>query len=379
MKKKTLCGILSAVMLFSLCPATAMAKEEPLQTIKESIDLRNEENNLNGDGWKWDGDTLTLNNFRARVPEGCLEDEAMFFLPDESYVEIKGEDNLIESLAYGCDVFHCEGEITFEGRGYLEIVVESSSASAIYSKGGPVEISEKVEIFVESDGYAIYVKDAKGNDPIISVKDTALFSFPDDVDSGILTITKKYGTTSSTSKWLDYKQAHNKWKETICLISKKAELVDSSQKENEKTEAPSAPEKDIYQITIGSPAIVKNGEVSYTADVSPYLSHGYTMLPLRALLNVTGEDINVAWDKVTKTVSVSQNTDSQYTKTAYIVMGEKEFISAEENIKMSTPAELNGGRAFVSLRDWMNILTALDMPASDLNWDAKTKTVTLKY
>jgi hypothetical protein len=64
----------------------------------------------------------------------------------------------------------------------------------------------------------------------------------------------------------------------------------------------------------------------------------------------------------------------------YVVIGEKEIIlPGGEKISVSTPAELSGGRAFVSLRDWMNILSALDMPASNLNWDAKTKTVTLKY
>ena len=47
-----------------------------------------------------------------------------------------------------------------------------------------------------------------------------------------------------------------------------------------------------------------------------------------------------------------------------------------ESINLYTPAELGKARAFVSLRDWMNILSALDMPASDLNWDAKTKMVT---
>ena len=384
MKKKSLCGILSAVMLFSLFPATAMAKDEPLQPITESIDLRKEKNNVSGDGWDWDGDdTLTLEDFRAKIAKGTLEDKALFYLPEDAKVEIEGEDNVIDNRSSGCDVFHCEGKVIFKGDGYMEITLTSSRANAIYALEGPVVFRDEVELFVDpSSGYVMYIKDAKGNKPIISVTDKAMVSFPDDVDSDVITLVRKSKTNNDTSNWFNYQEYYDDWDETINLIPKNAKVVNDKVKpdvEKPKEEVPAEPEKNTYQITIGSPAIVKNGVVSYTADASPYLSRGYTMLPLRALLNVTDEDVNVAWDKVTKTVSVSKNTDTQYTKTAYIIIGEKEFMTAEGNIALSTPAELNSGRAFVSLRDWMNILTALDMPASDLNWDAKTKTVTLAY
>ena len=100
------------------------------------------------------------------------------------------------------------------------------------------------------------------------------------------------------------------------------------------------------------------------------------MLPLRALLNVTGANVDIAWDAVTKTITVTEKSDSQYANKVTIVIGEKQMIHGAENINLYTPAELGEARAFVSLRDWMNILSALDMPASDLNWDAKTKMVT---
>ncbi|WP_458407796.1 copper amine oxidase N-terminal domain-containing protein [Anaerotignum sp.] len=385
MKKKTLCNILAAVMLFSLCPATALAKEEPLQTIKESIDLREEKNEISGDGWEWDGDdTLTLTDFRAKVPSGTLEEEALFYLPDDVKVEIEGEDNVIDNRSYRCDVFYCEGEVIFEGDGYIEITVDSSSASAIYAKGGPVIFRDKLEMFVDSDGYIMYIKDAKGTEPIISVTDKAIVSFPDDVDKDVITIVRKSKTNSNTSNWFNYKEYFDDWDETINLIPKNAKVVNDKVKpdtEEPKEEVPAVPEKDTYQITIGSPAIVKNGTVSYTADVSPYLSNGYTMLPLRALLNVTGDNVDITWDAVTKTITVIEknDTDSQYANLIYVVIGEKQMVHGPENIDMSTPAELSGGRTFVSLRDWMNILSALNMPASDLNWDTKTKTVTLKY
>lgn len=375
MKKKTLCGILSAVMLFSLCPATAMAKDEPLQSFTESIDLREEKNSISGEGWEWDGDdTLTLDDFRAKIPKGVLEDKALFYLPDDATVKIEGEENVIDDRSSGCDVFYCEGKVIFKGDGYMEINVTSSRSSAIYAIEGPVIFQDELEIFVDTSGYLMYVKDAKGTNPIISVTEEALVSFPDDVDNDIITIVRKSKTNSDTTNWFNYQEYYDDWDETINLIPKNAKVVNDKVKpEPEKPieEIPVEPEKDTYQITIGSPAIVKNGVVSYTSDASPYLSHGYTMLPLRALLNVTYPDLEVKWDaksKIATAVVDGENVTIPVTTNIYS-KGETQF-------KYYVMPELTDGRLFISLRDWMDLM---GIENSQLGWDAKTKTVTLKY
>lgn len=394
MKKKTLCGVLAAAMLCSAYPVTALAEEkhdyDDLTTLTESLDFRNAKSDIVDEelGYDWDASsqTLTLDGFRVSVPAGKLEEEALIYLPDESTIDIDSNDNVIETLSYHCDAIYCEGELWFEGDGELEIYTESMGASAIYAIRGPVIFDDEVEITVKPDGYIIYVKDAKGDDPIISFRDEAKLIFPaEDAHDRSILVTHK-SSVDPTDNWLDFAETEDEWEDDyVNLVAKDAVKVDKDDKDEKPAdppavEDPSAGEEPAkqseYQITIGNAAIKKDGYVTYISDAKPYLSHGYTMLPLRALLNVTSADADVMWDAATKTVTVRKNSDTQYTKMAYIVIGENEIVTADGNIDMSTPAELSEGRAFVSLRDWMNILSALDMPASDLNWDAKTKTVT---
>lgn len=397
MKKKTLCGILAAALLFSASPVTALAEEkhdyDDLTVLTESLDFRNAKGDIVDEelGYDWDASsqTLTLDGFRVSVPAGKLEEEALIYLPDESTIDIDSDDNVIETLSYHCDAIYCEGELWFEGDGELEIYTDSMGASAIYAIRGPVVFDDEVEITVEPDGYIIYVKDAKGSNPIISFRDEAKLIFPkEDAHDRSILVTHK-SSVDPTDNWLDFAETEDEWEDDyINLVAKSAVKADKNDKDKEDkpadppaAEAPSAEEpakQSEYQITIGNTAIKKDGYVTYISDAKPYLSHGYTMLPLRALLNVTGADVDITWDAVTKTISITEKTDvdSQYVNRVYVVIGENQMIHGPENINLYTPAELSEGRAFVSLRDWMNILSALDMPASDLSWDAKTKTVT---
>lgn len=391
MKKKTLCGILTTAMLFGICPANAMAEDAELATLTNPLDFRNVDVDMEDPemGWKWKASSqkLTLENFRVVVPSGHMESEAVFYLPDESKVDIEGKNNMIKTESYGCDVFYSEGELKISSDGKIEISTGSLSSNVIYAHRGPVIIDEEVEMTVEPlKGRLVYVDNAKGRDPIFSIQDEAKIIFlKEDGEDDSIYITHK-SSVAPADNWLDYAEAEDEWDDDyvnlVAAAAVKAEKPETEEKPADPPAAapPSAEEepaaKSEYQITIGNAAIKKDGYVTYISDAKPYLSHGYTMLPLRALLNVTNADAGVMWDAVTKTVTVRKNSDTQYTKMAYIVIGEKEFVTAEGNIGLSTPTELKDGRAFVSLRDWMNILAALDMPASNLNWDAKTKTVT---
>lgn len=386
MKKKTLSGILAVAMLFSICPATAMAAEDDLKELKQPLDFRNVEVDMEDPemGWKWKASSqkLTLENFRATVPSGYMENEAVFYLPDESKVDIEGKNNVIETHSYGCDVFYGEGELKISSDGQIEISTGSLSSNVIYTTRGPVIIDEEVEITIEPlKGRIIYVENAKGKDPIISIQDKAKIIFlEEDGDKKSIYVTHK-SSVDPSDNWLDFAEAEDEWDDDyVNLVAASAVKTENPAKpetpaEPDKEETPSVEEpakQSEYQITIGNAAIKKDGYVTYISDAKPYLSHGYTMLPLRALLSVTDDTVNIAWDKVTKTVTVSKDD-----KVMSVAIGEKEIIPAGgEKISVYTPAELNSGRAFISLRDWMNILSALDMPASDLSWDPKTQTVT---
>ena len=376
MNKKVLCSVLSAAILFGTCPMTAFA-EEPLHTLNTDImDFRNAEEDRKGDGWYWDANdlTLTLENFYYEVPEGELEEKAAIYLPDEAYVEIEGKDNVLDIHSYRCDAFYCEGEVNFYGDGELEITLDSSGADAIFVKKGPLLIDDEVEITVESKGYVIYLDNARGDKTLISIQDDAklIFNKKDHKDRNIVLV-KKSGVKTS-SNWLDYAEADDEWDDDyINLVARKAVTKPETEEpaQDEDTSAESAALNE-YKIIIGAKKILKNGEVSYTADVAPYLNKdGYTMLPLRALLEVSNPEQVVNWNNGTKSAHTFVNN-----KLVSIKPGEATYTKALDKIVLSTPAETVNGRLFVSLRDWMSIM---EIDGSQLNWDAATKTVTLTY
>lgn len=383
MKKKILCGMIAAAMLLGACPATALAADDAV-TLKKPLDFRNmKEDYVDeeiGYTWKASSQKLILENFRVVVPHGIMEEEAVIYLPDESKIEIEGKNNYIKTESYYCDVFYCEGELLISNDGKIEISTDSMGSDVIFAKKGPVIIDDEVEMTIEPlKGKIFRVENVKGEGPIISIQDEAIIKvLAEEMDKNSIFITYKRGATP-TNKWVDLAEKADEWDdEYINLVSKAAAKIEAPEEETPatppETETPSEePAKQSeYQITIGNAAIKKDGYVTYISDAKPYLSHGYTMLPLRALLNVTGGDVAIKWDAATKTVTVSKED-----KVVSVVIGEKEILSSNsENFSAYTPAELNSGRAFVSLRDWMNILSALGMPASDLNWDSKTQTVT---
>ena len=303
-------------------------------------------------------------------------------------MDIEGKNNVIETHSYGCDVFYGEGELKISSDGKIMISTGSLSSNVIYAQRGPVIIDEEVEITVEPlKGRLIYVDNAKGRDPIISIQDEAKVIFlEEDGDKDSIYVTHK-SSVDPSDNWLDFAETEDEWDDDyVNLVAQDAVKTEKPVKPEKPAAPPAEEEPSVeepakqseYQITIGNAAIKKDGYVTYVADAKPYLSHGYTMLPLRALLNVTNANVDIAWDAVTQTITVTEKNeeDSPYVNRVYVVIGENQMVHGEENINVSTPAELKDGRTFVALRDWMNILSALDMPASDLNWDHKTKTVT---
>ena len=380
MKKKTLCGLLTAAVLINTFPVITLAAETPLP-LTSSIDLREQEEDTYGPGWDWDADNLilSLENFHMTVPYDKLQNEAVFYLPDESMVWLEGK-NELEVNAFSCDAFYVEGELNVTGDGELIVTTKSISANTFYLINGPLLIDGEVEIKADAEGSVVYIEKAKGTRPVLSIQEDAILRFPKEKmheRTILLTVTNK---VTPKENWLDFDEAYDDWDETIMMVAKKADTtVDTEEKEDTTDlpaaeETPSVPEEPTvneYQITIGKTDITKNGEVSYTADVSPYLKNGYTMLPLRALLEVSNPEQKVNWNNGTKSAHTFVNN-----RLVSIKPGEATYTKALETIELYTPAETVNGRLFVSLRDWMNIM---EIDVSQLKWDATTKTVTLKY
>lgn len=374
MKQKAMCALLSAAVLAGLFPAAVSAAETPTQITKWGMDFRIQDQDCEGDGWEWDASsqTLTLEGFQAEVPAGELEEKAAILLPDESTINLKGDENELTTHSYHCNAIYCEGELYVSGRGSLKITTDSFGASAFYIEHGPLVFDERAEVTVDPAGYVIYLSEAKGSNPVISVQDQAKVIFPDDRTDRNITVTHK-SSVKPSDNWLDYSEEIDRDEETVTLV-KKVQKTDQTEQKEETEDSKgeeTTPETDTYTLSIGSSTILKNGEAAYEADTAPYLQNGYTMLPLRALLAVTDPDLDVKWNAATKTAYFFLDNEM-----VSIRVGTDTYTKAENKIALSTPAETKDGRLFVSLRDWMNILEIAD---SALTWDSATKTVTLQY
>ena len=375
MNKKTICGVLTTAVLFGACPTAAFAAD--MNVLNKSLDFRTITEDLSGDGWDWDAGSqeLTLKDFQFTVPYDKLEEKAAIYLPAESSIEVKGDNNHLEVNSYRCDAIYCEGDLNIEGDGVLEITTKSSGANVIYVERGPLLIDDEVEIKTNPKGRVIFIHHAKGSRPVLTIAGDAKVTFPEEeADDQIVLITHK-SSVKPADNWLNYSEEYDDWDERIELVAKKAstDKEDTTNKED-ATETPAEPEKQLneYKIIIGAKKILKNGEVSYTADVAPYLNKdGYTMLPLRALLEVSNPEQAVNWNNGTKSAHTFVNN-----KLVSIKPGEATYTKALDRILLSTPAETVNGRLFVSLRDWMSIM---EIDGSQLHWNTATKTVTLTY
>ena len=295
MTKKYLCGVVSAAVLMGACPTAVFAAD-----LENPLDFRSmTEDAADTDaGWAWDASsqTLTVENLSLTVPQGKLEERAAIYLPDESTVRVKGSNNSLNTLSYHCNGIYCEGELTFEGKGKLKIVTDSYSASAIYAKQGPVTFYDSVEIAADPDGHVIYIEKAKGKNPIISVQDDAKVTFPKDNANKNSILVTKNSSTKQGENWFDYAEAYDEFDDTIELVAKnKVKKDDKTDEKKDETKTDETKTTNTYQLTIGKADILKNGAVSHTADVAPYIKNGYTMLPLRALLAVSNPAQEVKW------------------------------------------------------------------------------------
>lgn len=377
MKKRSICGILIAAMLCSLCPTAAFAADTPLKELTKALDFREVKENQSADDgtWEWNAgtQTLTIYDLRVEVPVGKLEEKAAILLPAESTLDIDGGHNKIYTKSFHCSAVYCEGELYVSGDGYLEIETESYGSAAFYVKQGPLVFNEKVEIDVAPGGYVIYLEYVRGKDAVLSVQGDAILSFPDSSTDRNVTLTHKK-SVDYTRDWLDYAEIHDLDSRTISLVDvskKPVKNQTSAETPAEESTEPTESAKSQYQITIGDPELLKDGAVGYTADVAPYLSNGFTMLPLRALLEISNPDLEVKWNAIDK--SVSTYVDQQRIS---LKAGESYYQKVSTRIPLSTPAEMKDGRIFISLRDWMNIR---ELEESQLDWNNETKTVTLTY
>lgn len=380
-QKKVLCAGIAAAMLMGLVPQTALAAENDIL----NYDFRTYDADVSGDGWEWDAgsrilsiDGLYVNadesNTNGRKAAICLPEDSILYLDGDSEINVDG---------HGLHAIYAEGDLTVRGNDDLVVRTTSASSSVIYVYRGDINLEDNVFLEVYPEGHVLYVDEARGSDGVVNIYDKAKVEVHDpyddnfymmDTDELVKVIYRS--PAKPTDEWLNFSEKYDKDYETITFYKKT--VVD---KPEEKPETPEEPEDKpeetpaeihVFQIKIGETYLVKDDEERIALDAPAYLSEdGYTMLPLRALLNVSKEGVKIDWNQKDKIATVT------YDDTTVVIPVEGTdktvTINGEETTLVTAPQTVND-RAFLSLRDWC---TVTGMSTDALKWDSNTKTVTM--
>lgn len=380
-QKKVLCAGLAAAMLMGLVPQTALAAENDIL----DYDFRTYDTDVSGDGWDWDasGRILTIDGLYVNADESNTNGrEGAICLPEDSILYLDG-DSEINVDGYGLHAIYAEGDLTVRGNDDLVVRTTSASSSVIYVYRGDINLEDNVFLEVYPEGHVLYVDEAKGSDGVVNIYDKAKVEVHDPYDDNfymmdtdeLVKVTYR-SPAKPTDEWLNFSEKYDKDYETITFYRKT--VVDQPEEPEETPEEPedkpeeTPAETHVFQIKIGETYLVKDDEERIALDAPAYLSEdGYTMLPLRALLNVSKDGVQIDWNQKDKIATIT------YDDTTVVIPVEGTdktvTINGEETTLVTAPQTVND-RSFLSLRDWC---TVTGMSTDALQWDSATKTVTM--
>ena len=380
-QKKVLCAGLVAAMLMGLVPQTALAAENDIL----DYDFRTYDTDVSGDGWDWDasGRILTIDGLYVNADESNTNGrEGAICLPEDSILYLDG-DSEINVDGYGLHAIYAEGDLTVRGNDDLVVRTTSASSSVIYVYRGDINLEDNVFLEVYPEGHVLYVDEARGSDGVVNIYDKAKVEVHDPYDDNfymmdtdeLVKVTYR-SPAKPTDEWLNFSEKYDKDYETITFYRKT--VVDQPEEPEETPEEPedkpeeTPAETHVFQIKIGETYLVKDDEERIALDAPAYLSEdGYTMLPLRALLNVSKDGVQIDWNQKDKIATIT------YDDTTVVIPVEGTdktvTINGEETTLVTAPQTVND-RSFLSLRDWC---TVTGMSTDALQWDSATKTVTM--
>ena len=122
-----------------------------------------------------------------------------------------------------------------------------------------------------------------------------------------------------------------------------------------------------YRAEVGTKNFYKD-DVLQTLDTEIYLKDGYVMQPVRTFFTSMGEDAIIDWNQENRIASVLQGP---VVVTMYV--DENEIQVNGKKLPVSGKMETKGGRLFVPLRNWQEILTRCnyEMDENSIVWDSE--------
>lgn len=103
-----------------------------------------------------------------------------------------------------------------------------------------------------------------------------------------------------------------------------------------------------------------------TFDVPPVIESGRTLVPLRAIFEALGAQVE--WDEATKAVTAKSGED-----TVKLTIDKTQAFCNDKEVALDVPAKLVQGRTIVPLRFVSESLGA------EVNWNEETQVITINY
>ena len=242
--KKNCMLTLAAVMAFSCVPVSAAFAAQPAATSQNTSAtvttalVLQEDVDKSGDGWEWSGDNkkLTLDGFTQDIVSGSIANAIE--LPKDSIVYLENE-NEITISGSGTAGIYCEGDLTIRGSGSLDLEVTGGTASGIRTQnGGSILIEDDVEITIDA-AYGLYVWNAKGTDPLITITDDAQVKAYINNQDQTIYVVKENGSNASGSNWFHFSNdiRYDKYIEEEYVLLKAEGVLNDTDDTDETEEA----------------------------------------------------------------------------------------------------------------------------------------------
>jgi hypothetical protein len=119
------------------------------------------------------------------------------------------------------------------------------------------------------------------------------------------------------------------------------------------------------KLTIGNPNMVVNVD-NYKLDAAPYIKTSRTMVPVRAVAEGLGAQVN--WDDINRVVTITLGNH-----TIKLTVGSNEAIVDGQTMTLDAPAEIVSSRTFVPVR----FIT--EAFGCTVQWNSKSREVTITY
>lgn len=132
----------------------------------------------------------------------------------------------------------------------------------------------------------------------------------------------------------------------------------------------------IFVMAFGTVNVFAEENSDYTIsesdnNVDGYITEDMVMVPLRKIIEASGQKIQIVWDNDEKSVTIYMGK-----RISKITIGAENMVLNGTEIPVAVPAEITDERIFISLSDLALVFGIKD---DRIKWDNESKTAIINY